>query len=368
MYNLADATLPMFKFTPCKEEYPALAKRGLSMMTIEVLSNWYIYGPQIYLSLRMAYDPKADATAIMDDYFKKFYGPAAEPMKAYWMGIDEATKKLECHSGGFYGLASAYTPEFVRACESRLAKAKEAAKEGAYAERVAMHTSGFQNIVDYLAICAAMAKADFPQAKSVYDSMLKRIDGLVAKGQANREYGTSYLKRFLSKAIEGGLAATAAPNKALQVLPDEWRFATDDKDQGEANNFHAANFDDSKWKKVATHSATLSGQGIEATTILWYRTTVKAPEKPGPLTLLFPEVDGTVTVYVNGKAVEPKAIFAVPMKKKSAEPPSVPRRAPFEVPVPAGESVIAVRVDNRKITELFLGGILRPVVLVEKGR
>ncbi len=370
MYNLADATLPMFKFTPCKEEYPALAKRGLSMMTIEVLSNWYIYGPQIYLSLRLAYDPKADATAIMDDYFEKFYGPAAGPMKAYWMGIDEATKKLECHSGGFYGLASAYSPDFVRACESRLAKAKEAAgAEGSYAERVAMHAAGFQNIVDYLAICEAMAKADYPKAKSVYDAMLKRIEGLIAKGQANREYGTSYLRRFLSKAIEGGLAATAAPNKVLQVLPDQWRFVRDTQDIGEANEFHAVKFDDTRWPNKATYTATLSGQGIDTNTVLWYRTSVKAPEKSGPLTLLFPEVDGSVTVYVNGKAVEPKAVLAVPAKKKAtAEPPSVPRRAPFEVAVGPGENVIAVRVDNRKITELFLGGILRPVVLVEKGK
>ena len=93
MYNLADATLPMFKFTPCRTEFPALAQRGFSFMTIEVLSNWYIYGPQIYLSLRLAYDPKADAAAIFDDYCTKFYGPAAAAMKAYWLGIDEATAK-----------------------------------------------------------------------------------------------------------------------------------------------------------------------------------------------------------------------------------------------------------------------------------
>jgi hypothetical protein len=29
---------------------------------------------------------------------------------------------------------------------------------------------------------------------------------------------------------------------------------------------------------------------------------------------------------------------------------------------------VAVKVDNRRISELFLGGILRPVVLVEASR
>ncbi|MEN9674061.1 MAG: hypothetical protein RL553_2326, partial [Planctomycetota bacterium] len=72
MYNLADGTLPFFKFSACKKEFPYLADKGLSYMTIEVLSNWHIYGPQIYLSLRLAYDPHADANAIMNDYWVKF--------------------------------------------------------------------------------------------------------------------------------------------------------------------------------------------------------------------------------------------------------------------------------------------------------
>ena len=91
MYNLADATLPFFKYTPCQVEFPALADRGLAFMTIEIVSNWYIYGPQMYLSLRMAYDPTLDPAAVMADYYDKFYGPAAGPMKAYWAGIDRAT-------------------------------------------------------------------------------------------------------------------------------------------------------------------------------------------------------------------------------------------------------------------------------------
>ena len=95
------------------------------------------------------------------------------------------------------------------------------------------------------------------------------------------------------------------------------------------------------------------------------------PEKNGQLTLLFPEVDGLVTVYVNGKPLEPHAILPVPARKKAkAAAPKVPRRSPFEVDVTSvvknGDNIVAVRVDNRKISELFLGGILRPVVLIEK--
>ena len=317
MYNLADATLPMFKFTPCKQEIPYLAEKGLTFMTIEVLSNWYIYGPQIYLSLRMAYDPKLDPAALMEDYYQKFYGPDAAPhMKAYWMGIDAATVRLHCHSGGFYGLSSIYTPDFVRRCESLLDQAAQAVKkDSVYAQRIAMNAAGFQNVIDYQDICGAMARGDFARAKKKFDGMTTRIDGLAMKGYANREYGTSYLKRFLSKAIAGGVAATAAPNKVVQALPDKWRLAYDDAAEGESHRYHAADFDASHWKEAATYSATLSGQGLRENTVLWYRTTFKVPEKHGPLSLLFTEVDGLVTVWVNGKQLETTPVLAAPAKK-----------------------------------------------------
>jgi hypothetical protein len=366
MYNLADATLPTFKFTPCRVEFPQLADRGLAFMTIEVLSNWHLYGPQIYLSLRMAYDPRLDPVALMDDYYAKFYGPAAAPMKAYWTGIDEATTKLGNHSGGFYGMNGVYTDEFVRACESRLKQAADATKgaDAVYSERVALHAAGFQNVTDYRAIGDAMARGDFRAAKATYDGMTARIDALAAKRHANPEYGTAYLRRFLSKAIDGGVAATAAPNRVVSVLPDRWNFAPDAKDDGEAKGFASPTHDDLKWQAVATYSNTLSGQGLEENTVLWYRTTVRVPEGKGSFALVFPEVDGPATVYVNGKAVEAQPVLSSP---KGAA--GVPRRAPFRVPldgvVKPGDNVVAVRVDNRRISELFLGGILRPVVLVE---
>jgi hypothetical protein len=180
-------------------------------MTIEVLSNWYLYGPQIYLSLRLAYDPTLDAAKLMDDYYEKFYGPAAKAMKKYWQTIDEATAKLHNHSGGFYGLASAFTREVFETCFAAIAEASREAignPNDSYSDRVAMHAHGLKNVLDYMAICQEMAQGDFAAAKKTYDTMVTRIGELVAKRQANPEYGTAYLKRFLLKTIEGGLIAT----------------------------------------------------------------------------------------------------------------------------------------------------------------
>jgi hypothetical protein len=367
MYNLADATLPFFKFSACKADYPFLAANGVEFMTMEVLSNWHIYGPHLYLGMRLAYHPQADAAAIMNDYWEKFYGPRAAPfMNAYWLGIDQAVQRLPGHAGGFFGLQEIYTPEFLRACERLLVQAKAAAQaDPIYAERVALHTAGFQSAVDYQEICAAMGRGDFPKAWEICARLRARIEGLAAKGCANREYGAAYLDRFLAKHIQAGVAAVAAPARVVQVLPEDWRLAFDDDDQGVAKRYHEATYDDADWKRAATWTRTLDSQGLARTTIFWYRLHFQAPEKRDRLSLFFTEVDGYAEVYVNGRKLD-----AV---EKSAAPPSAgpPRkRTPFEVDisgaVKTGDNLLAVRVDNRKITELFLGGILRPVVLIAK--
>ena len=377
MYNLADGTLPMFKFSACAKEFPYLADKGLTYMTIEVLSNWHIYGPQIYLSLRLAYDPHADAAAIMEDYWVKFYGPNAAPhMKAYWMGIDAAQQKLTTHAGSFFGLAQIYTPEFLTVCEGLLTKAADAAKgDGIFERRVAMHGEGLRSARAYRMISDAMIRGDFASAKREYEATLERMQPLMANGYANREYGTAYLKRFLSAQVLQGAAITAAPNRLLQVVPDRWRFSFDEADTGNEQGFHRADFRDEAWPMVATFSTTLDAQGYDRNAVFWYRTKISVPEKHKKLALFFGEVDGKSEVYVNGEKI------AVPEQYQNAKKPAVSvvkpsregmakPRAPFEIDVTAaikpGENVIAVRVDHTQITDLSLGGILRPVLLIAK--
>jgi len=384
MYNLADGTLPFFKFSACQKEFPYLADKGLTYMTIEVLSNWHIYGPQIYLSLRLAYDPHGDATAIMDDYWQKFYGPKAAPfMKTYWMSLDAAQQKLNTHAGCFFGLAQVYTPEFLTVSEDLLARAAAAAKGDAiYEQRVALHNEGLRSARAYRTMCDAMNRGDFAAAQREYDTTIERLKGVIESGGANREYGTGYLDRMLSKTVRTGAAATAAPNHVLQVMPDRWRFSFDEADTGDTQGFPRADFKDDAWPLVATFNTTLDAQGFDKNTVLWYRTRFTVPKKHAArLSLFFGEVDGKSEVYVNGQKV------AIPEQYQSAKKPGAvatatdagakpPRegqarpRAPFEVDVTTaihpGENVIALRADHSTITDLALGGILRPVLLIEK--
>jgi len=355
-YNLAECAVPCSLISVWKHDIPYLKAKGCLGINLETLANWQIYAPHIYLSIRLAYDPAADADALLDDFFLGFYGPQAGPaMKEYWLAVDRAFAELACHSGSFFAVHLVYTPEFLGRYRAILDRAASAAKgDAAYAARVAMAAEGLQNAVQYAAIRDAVNRGDFQAAQRTFDLLLARSEANVKTGLGNH-YTVNYLKRFVGVYTSAGAAATAPPSKLAAVLPDRWRFAYDESDQGTARGYFEPKFDDAAWREVATFSNTLDAQGLpDRQTILWYRTRFAVPESGRRWSLFFTDVDGDATVYVNGKPVGT----------------SVKKRQPFEIDVSGavvpGENSIAVRVDHSQITELMLGGIVRPVLLIEK--
>jgi hypothetical protein len=87
---------------------------------------------------------------------------------------------------------------------------------------------------------------------------------------------------------------------------------------------------------------------------MWYRVAIDVPDAGRKPALFFAEVDGDARVWVNGREVGA----------------SEKKRTPFSVDVSgavkAGRNTVAVRVDHTNITDLYLGGILRPVLLVDR--
>jgi hypothetical protein len=358
-YNLAECLVPFSKLSVWKHDIPYLAKKGCIGINLESLANWEIYGPHLYQSIRLAYDPDTDSDALMDDYFMKFYGPKAGPfMKQYWLSIDKAFAQMKCESGSFFALHLVYTPQFLDKLSGLVKRAADAAKdEPAYSARVAMTAQGLKNAVQYIQIRDAMNRGDFAAAKKIYDELYARNEIEESKGYG-QHYTLNYLQRFIGEHIVAGAAATTPPNKVLQVLPDRMKLMYDQDDQGLAKGYHRPDFDDSSWKDVATYSNTLNAQGLPDTkSFLWYRTSINIPRKPGRLSMFFTEVDGrAATLYINGQET-------AALGKEAC-------RKPFDVDVTdavkPGNNVLAIKVDHRQITELSLGGIVRPILLIAK--
>jgi hypothetical protein len=375
-YNLADVLVPFSMISVWKHDLPYLKQKGCQGINNETLANWQIYGPHIYLSARLAYDPDADADAIMDDYYQHSYGPqAASFMKQYWTAIDRAFGDLPCHTGSVYALHLIYTPEFLARCRALLDQAAAAAKpprtagsgpaqrepapagvhrDPGHSARIALAAEGLDNAVQFCAIREAMNRGDFQEAKRVYEQLLDRSE-THAKSRLGHQYTVTYAKRFVGNYVLAGAEATAAPQRVVAVLPDRWRLAYDEQDVGVKERWHQPEFDDRGWREVATYSQPLDAQGIpDRCTVMWYRAKFSLPQKSPKLALFCTEIDGVATVYLNGRQLGE----------------AFPSRKSFEAAIgeaaAQGENTLAIRVDHSKMTELFLGGILRPVLVIEK--
>ncbi len=355
-YNLAELSVPFSKTSIWKDDIPYLHERGCIGLNIETLYLWHIYGPHSYLITRLAWDADADVDAIMDDFYTRFCGPAAPYVKAYWERIDKAYREADIHVGSFYGLHVIWTPGLVETCQEDLDAAAKAADTDLVKKRVEMFQMGLDNARYYLALRDATNRCDFVKAKEIYDRWIAHMDQIHASRiHYISEYKHGYVPRFLGKTVEEGYARITGDSKMLVQLPDEWLFRYDPDNEGENKAWHAQAVDPSGWQKVKTYSATLAEQGIgEVLTWMWYRTEFQVPDVPAgrKLLLWFAEVDGKPTrVFLNGELIGETSNS----------------RKPFEMEVTGklrkGRNVLAVKIDHRRISELVLGGIIKPVMV-----
>ncbi len=365
-YNLAEVNVPFSKITVWSHDIPLLHKLGCIGTNLESQNAWEIYAPHLYLSIRLAYDPTLDPWLIMADYWDKCYGPAAGPMEKYWMQIDESFANIKSEAGSFHALHLVYTPERIKQLGAHLDKAEKLAAGGSKNQqyRVMVARRGYRRAVYWRRFFDATNRGDVDGAKKIYDEWAAFVQDSLKRKHSNK-YSYTYLRRFISKNLDNAYRAVhpkdAPANKVLAVLPDEWKTATGDeiRKAGAKGNPYEVNYDDSSWKTIKTYSDTRNAQGLpEYFGDMWYRVSYKAPRSSKDLLLHFQKADRKVTVYINGKQVNEK-------EQEGFRGTTVDINGHLK---PGEDNQITVLVRHIPMPELFLGGIVGPIYLIEKGK
>ena len=77
-----------------RKQVPRYLASGATSLDCESSANWGLHGRGYYLAHKLMWDPKADADAILADFYDKAFGPAAAPMRRYYERFDKAGKPL----------------------------------------------------------------------------------------------------------------------------------------------------------------------------------------------------------------------------------------------------------------------------------
>jgi len=100
-----------------RKKIPEHAARGATSLDAESGNNWGVHGRGYYLANKLMWDPKADPDAILEDFYQKAFGPAAEAMKRYYERVDPGNEPLM--SEHLLGLAFRDVEEAARLAADR---------------------------------------------------------------------------------------------------------------------------------------------------------------------------------------------------------------------------------------------------------
>ncbi len=123
---------------------------GIQGFYAELYPRWSIDGPKAWLAARLLREPEADVDALLEDYYETFFGPAAEPMRAYFEFAEERWASQEGRPFWLryyfdFAQLELYPPEVCVRARAYLDEAVDRAGEREpYGGRVALYAEGFR--------------------------------------------------------------------------------------------------------------------------------------------------------------------------------------------------------------------------------
>ena len=85
--------------------------------------HWSTQGPHYYALAHLAWNPYTDVAAVMDDYYRRGFGPAAADVKAYWELLERTRMEFVAEEPSrqrAYDIPKKYTPELLAQAQSHL--------------------------------------------------------------------------------------------------------------------------------------------------------------------------------------------------------------------------------------------------------
>ncbi len=356
-FNLDDLISPYTREAQTRHDIPFLVRNSAGLVCMETVNVWQNLLPYYYLLARLNVDSKADADAIVNEFYRDFFGPAAAEMKAYMDMLDEAYSGQDYEVGGQWIVPLVFTPEFMKKAESLLsASEKKAAGDELLRKRVEMWRFGHENARLFLRIMEAINRCEFQAAADDAEAFVRHQEEMLKRNPyAVSRHSFAYSWKVLWKDHIDLCAGKLKGGRIVYKFPDEWYAFPDYSGIGEVGRLYNPELPTTQWIKLKTYSQTIGQQNLSLFRgTIWYRNNFKlSPQDLGKrLHLLFTGAGNNIVVYVNGKQVGPRTYEAIAVADRDV--------TDF---VHAGDNTVVCSVDNSDQANTGVGGLMHPVVL-----
>ncbi len=146
--GMARSNLPWPLVHTMRTDIPYYRDRGVEGFYTQLSDNlWHRLGLNYYVAAKLCWNADLDVDALLDDYFEKFYGPAAKPMKDYFLAMEQSMQAWNgCASYGLQGVSGlrvvgpkVFTTQTMQQMQSELEEAERlTAEDEIHSARVAM--------------------------------------------------------------------------------------------------------------------------------------------------------------------------------------------------------------------------------------
>lgn len=302
----------------------------------------------LYMRSRLLWNPDEDTGALLDDFYKRFYGPASGPMSVYWNTIYKAWAETICTEHEYFVAPAIYTPDVLKVMKAQLLQAekivasledKTGRNNALYKQRMIFTRRSYEITAGYLGMVqAACTDIDYAKAIKLGQRALAVREELTDTSgifTTYRKYkvehrGYAWFPGEVKQYRELLPFVNGEKGKLLARLPLEWAFRRDPENVGLGKNYASAAIDLGYWNankdkltldnrkdypvtewEMLNTNLYIQALGIRHpdrqsyTGHGWYRTDYKltADKADKKIHLRFPGLFNECWLYVNGKEV-----------------------------------------------------------------
>ncbi len=294
-----------------RRNIPLLKQWGVLGFHDQDEADWAMSGLTTRLvRARLEWDVRADVDAILDDFFNKWFGAAAEPMKAYYAALENAFDTSPLHGHEDVILPAIYTNALMATLDKHISAAESAVQSESDRSHLQLERLIYDNLRAYVALERAKRACDFPAAVAHVTRMaeLQAQMNTITPFMGWHQYPV-YGVDWEKKRMEDLAARTQGPDgRLVAILPEKAAFRVDPFDDGRFERWQDLTTDLSTWTTLAT-TAGWDMQGLHDKNghpykgVAWYRLEVDVPEnvRGRQVRLHAPAVVNEVWLWVNGR-------------------------------------------------------------------